>query len=117
MVSITLGKQTCRSTRVSWNRTLLAQVRWPVIQLSQLLAKVLNNNAQKLKDEWTVADVKDLTKLVVKVNACKPILMFRPSEPGEAGSADRMGRFFCKRAKGAMSRRIHHNEHFLRNRQ
>ena len=38
----------------------------------------LPQTAQKLEDGWSGEDVKVLNKLVVKVNASKPILVFRP---------------------------------------
>ena len=37
----------------------------------------MSKTAPKPEDWWTVADVKDLNKLEIKVKAAKPILMFR----------------------------------------
>ena len=50
-------------------RSLLAQVRWPVSHSFSQLAHAVSQTAQKLEDEWSVEDEKDLSKLVVKLKA------------------------------------------------
>ena len=47
-------------------RSLMAQVIWPVGQVLPQLAYAVGKTAKKPEDGWTVADVKDLNKLVRK---------------------------------------------------
>ena len=49
-------------------RMLLAQVRWPVSHLFPQRAHAVSKTTQTLEDEQNVENVKDLNKLVVKVN-------------------------------------------------
>ena len=55
----------------------------------RLITSTCRKTSQKPEDEWTVADVKDLNKLVGKVKASKTILVFA-GEPSKAGGGDRL---------------------------
>ena len=73
-------KQTCRSTWISWNRWKYQQNKRYANRknsiskaadtnpsVSQQLAYAVSKTAQKLKDEWTAADVKELNKMECRI--------------------------------------------------
>ena len=87
-------RKTCRSTWTSWNpqkhqqskihssrkqlfHRLLAQVRCPVSRVLPQFACAASKPALIPKDVWSVEDLNDLIKLVVKVEDCKPIPVLR----------------------------------------
>ena len=62
-----------RSSRTPLFCGCWAQIHWPVSHWLPLLVHAVSKTARKPEDERTVADVKDLNKLVVKVKASHSI--------------------------------------------